>query len=439
MKQLFADAKAVYRSEGPLALTTKTIRTIIEPMVGEESAQLVYHNLNRLLRYRSIGAPTIDFPRNSITIADTQYNVFFGFYDHTPFCHKNRRVLFNRTTAPVRQSSRTEPLELCYYDINNRTTKKFGESKTWNWQKGCRLRWHPTREDCVIYNTLVDGEYGSVIYNVASDTVAESFQTPIYDVGPKGRYALTVNFSRLERLHEDYGYDILPDTTQGEAVPADDGIFCFNLETGETELLISYAELSDLTDSPDDLEQYVMNIMFSPDSERCCFLHRYHEDGSRVTNFLCTTIEGDESHVLQEKKEASHPFWRSESEILCTVNHWGTERWTEFVLFDVEAETKKTIQHEQLSMDTHPHFSPVNSDLFVGDTYPDPAGDRYLYLYNLANTTYTPLGSVYGPVRNRTKRDLHPRWDREGRYVCIDLPLPGNRRGMSILELSGER
>lgn len=432
MKGLLTDAQAVYRREGLKALGTKTARTLLEPVVGEETAQTIYHNINRAFEYQSFAAPTYQFSHNTISIADEEYNIFFGFYDHTPFCQNNNRVLFNRTTAPIEPVSPSDELELCYYDLTTQEVRKFGETYTWNWQKGCRLQWYS--EDEVIYNKLVDGEYGAVVQDVTTGEIRKEISHPAYDIGPDGKQAVSINFSRLERLHPDYGYRNLPDETRGLSAPSDDGIFLVDLENGESNLLVSFEELAERTETPSGVESYVMNLMINPDGTRVSVLHRYHLDGSRKTHLLSVELNDGDVTVLEPTNEASHPTWRSDHKLLSTINYWGKQRKTEFVLYDVETGNTRTVTHSELSEDTHPSFSPVNSNVFVGDSYPDHCGDRHLFLYSM-DGYHESLGSVYGPVHNGTKRDLHPRWDREGKYVCIDVPRPSNRQSMAIINV----
>ena len=42
------------------------------------------------------------------------------------------------------------------------------------------------------------------------------FQHPVYSVANNGKFALTLDFSRLHRLRPGYGYSNLPDETRKE-------------------------------------------------------------------------------------------------------------------------------------------------------------------------------------------------------------------------------
>ncbi len=434
MSSLIADVKAVYKKEGPTVLLLKGLRTVVTPFIGAERAQELQYDVARKLSYRQWSVPKIQLPNNRITIKSDEANIFFGFYDHTPFCTRNERVLFNKTRIDIAPVSSEDTLDLCYYDLTTGETTTFAKTRTWNWQQGCRLHWHPAEEDVVIYNTLLNDEYGSICHNVRTGEIVREYQQPIYDTDPNGQYALSINFSRLERLQYDYGYVNIPDETRGEPTPTNDGIYRLDLDTGETKLLISYEKLADFVGVPDDVHNFVMNLMISPSGEWVSVLHRYHNEGDRKTDLLAISTDSGEIKQLQNEGEASHPFWRTDTELLSTVNFWGNERRTEFFLYDVESGQRRELKHPELSVDSHPHISPVDPTQFVGDTYPDYCGNRHLYTFDIETNHYESIGKVYGPVFNDTKRDLHPRWDRAGEYICVDIPLSQNRQGMSILK-----
>lgn len=435
MSGLLADAKAVYQKEGPAVLFLKGLRTVTEPLIGTERARVYQYKLARRIAYRQLSPLKMQLPEDRISIKSKAENIFFGFYDHTPFCPRNERVLFNKTKTDIGPVSPEDTLDLCHYDLSTGETTTFAETRTWNWQKGCRLHWHPTEEDVVVYNTLLNDEYGAVCQNVRTGEIVREYQQPIYDTDPNGRFALSVNFSRLERLHYDYGYVNLPDETSEEPTPSNDGIYRLDLDTGKTTLLVSYEELAEFVRIPDGVHNYVMNLMISPTGEWVSVLHRYHHEGDRITELLAISTDDGDVELLQESGEASHPFWRTDTELLSTVNFWDDERRTEFVLYDVESEQRRKLEHPKLSVDSHPHVSPADPSLFVGDTYPDYCGDRHLYTFDIETNQYESIGKVYGPVFNKTKRDLHPRWDRKGEYLCIDMPTSGNKQGVSIINI----
>ncbi len=428
-----------YRTAGVTGLGIKALRKGLVPILGKEDANRVYYRLNRNVRHRSISPPNNQVNTTSTRIGEQDHNVFFGFYDNSPFCPENRRVLLNRVTGSVsRETRRSEPLELCYYDTATEQTVPFGESDTWNWQQGCRLQWFPNTNYNVIYNRTVEGNFGSIIQNVQSGEIIREYNYPIYDVSPDGRYAVSINFARLERLLPDYGYPNFPDETADEATPSGEGIHLLDLDTGAAELILSIEDISKVGGFPAGEHEYVMNFMFGPNSNYFLFLHRYNKNGKfRPTNLFCYDIPRKNIQLLESDGNPSHPTWQSNSKILSTVKTpEKIEKDTVYRVYDVQSGSKTELHIEGVNFDSHPSFSPANNNLIALDTYPDDCGELHLYVLDMDSGNFIEVATFYGPVLEDVRRDLHPRWDRLGEYICVDVPGPNNSRHMELINVS---
>ena len=87
----------------------------------------------------------------------------------------------------------------------------------------------------------------------------------------------------------------------------------------------------------------------------------------------------------------------------------------------------------------HMSFSPVDTRWLLSDTYPDDrTHERFLFLYDMHTGERHDLGSFYAsPDLSKENRcDLHPRWSRDGRQVCIDS-VHEHQRQMYVLDVSG--
>ena len=71
------------------------------------------------------------------------------------------------------------------------------------------------------------------------------------------------------------------------------------------------------------------------------------------------------------------------------------------------------------------------------DQYPDETRHRALILYHPATNRRIDIGRFYAPpeLDGPTRCDLHPRWSRDGRSVCIDSVHEGTR-GMYVADVS---
>ena len=70
------------------------------------------------------------------------------------------------------------------------------------------------------------------------------------------------------------------------------------------------------------------------------------------------------------------------------------------------------------------------------DTYPDKYRRQNLILYTADGEYIEEIGSFLSPYKfsGENKCDLHPRWDRKGKFICFDSAMNG-RRSMYLIEI----
>ena len=98
----------------------------------------------------------------------------------------------------------------------------------------------------------------------------------------------------------------------------------------------------------------------------------------------------------------------------------------------------QVIGRDVLVENGHMTFSPVSTRWMLSDTYPDDqTHERFLFLFDMQTGERRNLGSFYAtPALSKENRcDLHPRWSRDGRQVCIDSVHEGQRQ-MYLLDVS---
>ncbi|GIL78467.1 hypothetical protein Vretimale_17038 [Volvox reticuliferus] len=93
--------------------------------------------------------------------------------------------------------------------------------------------------------------------------------------------------------------------------------------------------------------------------------------------------------------------------------------------------------------DGHCSFAPTSNQFILSDTYPrlNPgfqAPARTLFTWDLVRNRTSIIGH-YSPVREgkhiTTRVDLHPRWSRDGRYVCFDSTHEGLGRQVYVAKV----
>jgi hypothetical protein len=362
---------------------------------------------------------------------------FFGYYDLTPFNRTGNRLLAVVAPKANRTPRAGESIRVGYFD--RREPQRFvtiGTTSTWCWQQGCRVRWHPgDEEQQIVYNRLVNKRYGTVIQDLRSGEVTHQYGRAAYDLDSRGEWSLSLNFSRLQRLRPGYGYVDLPDETAGDAFPERDGIWLTEVKTGISELIVSLSFLRRFEPSRSmvSAEHYINHLSFSPSGAAFLFFHLWITEGPRLcSRLIVCKRDGSDPRVVVDCGSVSHYHWKSDDELLVTVNF--AKGPTRYWLYGDSFQRVTTLGDGVLRADGHPSFAPDGA-LLLTDTYPDRYGDQHLLLLD-ASGNLMELSRFFLPVRWRgeTRCDLHPRWDRTGRAICIDSAHEG-RRALYVIDI----
>ncbi len=358
-------------------------------------------------------------------------HVFFGYYDVTHLDSDEKLLL--AMAAPLINTTPTAEnyLRLGYFDLQEkeRNFHEFTSSNTWCWQQGCRLQWYPHKDNkTVIYNTMVDGEYGCVIQDINNLKIIKSFSKPIYSISSDGKWGLSLNFSRLQRLRPGYGYSRLRDTTENQNLPEHDGIWKINLETGEVNLLFSLKDVGmiDPCTAVNSMQHYFNHILFNPSGNRFTFYHILQTpDGKRFTRMFTSNLSGNDFRLLTNSGHVSHCCWTNDKQILAYSTADGIEGYH---LYDDTTEISSAISPLPITEDGHPSYSP-DKTYIVTDTYPDKYGEQHLLLYDCVQGNVSKVLEEYSSVKfhSETRCDLHPRISPTSKYICIDCVKKGKR------------
>ncbi len=384
---------------------------------------------------------------------------FFGYYNKTVWDRTGQYVLANR--VPVADAHLTPALEaeLGFFDLANQDHfHRVGKTTAWNWQMGCQLQWldgAPGRQ--LIYNCRTDNDsaiypgYASVVYDVDSGN-QRLLPLPIYSVAPDSRFALCVDYSRLYITHETIGYPWKKAPEFMPKAPANDGIHCLDIVTGQSKLVISFEDLRNFhpVASMEKAIHWVSHIEISSDSSRFLLLHRWTERVKDETCFLHRLItanpDGTEMRLLEdsdhplpqladdfdpsavgtydyEKSEyqISHPLWCADGRIIVWGPHARSIHYHRYT--DAPNTPAEVIGKDILTENGHMSFSPVNARWLLSDTYPDASThERILFIYDTQQNIRHDIGSFYADpnLKKENRCDLHPRWSRDGKTVCID-------------------
>lgn len=407
-------------------------------------------------------------------VGDGSCHHFFGYYNKSNWDKDNRLLLAQRTPWMDQYLTPEVKATVGYFDTGDGDRfHAVGETGAWNWQMGSQLQWldgAPGRQ--LVYNDRTGDMkarypgFGAIVVDVDSGA-RRQLPMPVYVAAPSSAWALSVNYRRLYATHETIGYSEPGQPFELPPAPADDGIWRMDMASGDAALLVSYAQLKAFHHRPsmDKAIHWVSHIEVNPSSSRILFLHRWTERVKDETCFLHRLItmnpDGSGMRLLEcsdhplpqlaedfdpaavgtfdyEKSEyqISHPLWQDDGHIIVWGPHAGEIHY--HLYHDAEGGAVEVVGRGVLVENGHMTFSPVDKRWMLSDTYPDDrTHERFLFLFDMHTGERRNLGSFYAtPELSKENRcDLHPRWSRDGRLVCIDS-VHEHQRQMYVLDVS---
>ncbi len=367
---------------------------------------------------------------------DSNYEYFFGYYDKSPWDITDRYMLCLKANDTWSDVSPKEKADILLIDTEKaksdpERTKKIGETRAWNVQQSCMLQWlGPDYSSRILYNDFRDGKYVSVILTI--ETMEERvIPAAVYSVSADGKFALTLDFSRLYELRPGYGYYNVPEMTKGVDLPNTTAIWKVDLETGKVSNLLKYTDFANFQPRPEMKENgsihKVNHIMISPNGKRFMVLYRWFCGQRKYTRLVTCNVDGTDMYVLSDDDMVSHCYWKNN----CVILAFENKKKDGPGYYLMKDKTDKYIHcWPQFSNDGHPSYSPDGS-LIVTDSYPDRSRVASINLMdgNERKKENTTIARVFAPFKydNDTRCDLHPRWNHKGDMICFDSVFEGHR------------
>lgn len=373
---------------------------------------------------------------NRVSPDDKDHEYFFGYYDKSPWDITDRYVLCLRANNTWSDVSPREKAEILLIDTekdenSQERVKVIAETNSWNVQQGCMLQWlGPDYSSNILYNDCRNGKYISVILNIK--TMNEKIiPAPVYTVSSDGKFALTLDFSRLYNLRPGYGYYNVPETTKDIPLPDTAAIWKVSLETGEVTELLKYTDFAKFQPRYEMKEKgtvhKVNHLMLSPNNKRFMVLYRWFNGERKYTRLITCNIDGSDMYVLSDDDMVSHCFWKDDNHILAFEN----KKTSGIGYYLMKDKTQEYIHcWPEMTGDGHPSFSP-DSKLVVTDTYPNRSRISSIKIMDgdVTKNEVNEVAKVFSPFKydNDTRCDLHPRWNHGGNTICFDSVYEGHR------------
>ena len=357
---------------------------------------------------------------------------FFGYYGIPPWNASGKYLLCLETDFQDHFPTAQEAATIGLVDLNTGCFEPLTTTHAWNFQQSAKLQWLPSEpENTIVFNERQGDRFVAVVMDIRTGK-RRILPRAVSSLSRDGRKALCLSFSRLRDLFPTIGYSGIPDPYADEFWPDGDGIYVMDMETGEAELIVTFAQVRATHAGPPDMDEYPLyftHATFNTDGSRFYVLSRYKGLGGqrRITGLFTARPDGSELRCVVDYLYASHLDWLDARQLLMYGDHDG--RGPHYYLLDVESGEYRIIGEGVLTTDGHCVFS-SDRRWFVTDTYPDSENRRALKLWNMAEEREVILGRYYSDpgLTGEIRCDLHPRWSRDDREICFDSIHEGSRQ-----------
>jgi hypothetical protein len=366
---------------------------------------------------------------------------FFGYYGMSPWNRSGKKLICLETTIKGRGPNPGEPAGVCVVDAATGNAERITETRAWNFQQGTMFYWNPLAPETeVLFNDIHEGKPACVKLDVT--TGKKTFlPMAIAGVGTTGRYALCLDYGRLNRVRPVVGYVGAKDLFPNNKHPEGDGVYLMDLATGETKLIFSLAEayrrLEKAHPEIRNRDLFFNHTVFNKSDTRFLVLARTITDKGVLESAMFTAnLEGsDLREVIPYGNAVSHFDWRNDREIIATYNVEGIKR---HVLFTDGGKDHRVVGEKHLIADGHCVFGP-DQNWIATDRDNLPRTSKSLLLLNVATGAYAELREFEMAemihTRGEIRCDLHPRWKATGDQVCVDAFDAAGLRQLHIADI----
>ena len=384
-----------------------------------------------------------------------------GYYDKDLFDANDRYVLANEVDFEGRSPEPNDKISVGMIDLHQQDEwMELGTTTAWNWQQGCMLQWIPgddyREKQHVLWNDREGDRFVCRILDIESRRIVRTLPAPIYCVEPNGQWGLSIDFRRLNDCRPGYGYAGIPDPYAQDLAPEKTGLSRVDLRTGDSQLLLSYAQIAaieyasdvKLQFDPKKSKHWFNHLLVAPDGKRFLFLHRWREtpeDSSREkiastgfsTRMFTANADGSSLHIVDPYGKTSHFVWRDSNSICSWA--WHPSHRDRFYLYEDQSNRVSVVGADTMTQNGHNTYLPfTNNDWILNDTYPDKGRIQHPYLYQVSTNRKVPIADLLSPDRYRAEYrcDNHPSSSRSGRQVVLDSTHDGKGRQVYLIDVS---
>lgn len=375
-----------------------------------------------------------------------------SYYDLPVVAPDGAGIVAFRNTAPNRPVDPQDSVTVGIVDTVEGGFRPLAETRAWSWQQGPMAQFLPDgriawcdREALRMIGKIHDPRTG----------MTRDLPRPVYAIDPDGRYTLSLNMARLNRMRPGYGFVGGRDLFQDDPAPEKDGVWHVDLDTGASRLLLSVKRAVDflrsrgLAPENPDLTYWFNHPKIAPDGRRFTVKLRWRRrdlqdkwTGRMGVSLTCGTdgpdAPGGDLRLLAT--HTSHVMWWSATRLY----YWDAGRKRLSVVRDTPGEGEGvdgTRAHdlwpEIFDGNVHMRHVPERPDLAVYDTAYQPQID--LRIANLETGAWQRIATFRGhkPPRGPHRCDLHPVVSADGRRIVVTSLVDGKRQ-VYLVEREGQ-
>jgi hypothetical protein len=239
--------------------------------------------------------------------------------------------------------------------------------------------------------------------------------------------------------HRGTDYVGIEDKYKNELAPRETGIWKMDMNTGSANLIMSLEKMSTIvypSGRPSSGTLYFFREGWNPSGTRFIAFVKDPENG--LSKAYSMTPNGSDVRYLYDAP--SHHAWQDDQDVLDFGEHTPpgeTSPVKGYFLFRDDGSGKSKDLLWASEFDGHDSYIPgANGDWIISDTYPVD-GFQYLFMYHTPTKLFVPLAKLKStaPKEGIHRVDLHPRFSRDGRIVCIDSTYEGLGRQMYVINI----
>lgn len=360
-----------------------------------------------------------------------------SYYDINVFDYSSSRIVGYQSYFSERSQTPDDEIAIGIVDLSNQDQWiELGKSRAWSWQQGPMAQWVPGKNE-VIWNDRSQGHFVTRHYSLDTG-VTRTLERPSYAIDPTATFTLCLNMARLDELRPGYGYCGGTEGWIDSKHPRDDGVWRQNLQTGNSELILSIDRAVRYLWKQSNWKSYLRHklkryhywfnhVKISPNGKRFTIKLRFKEFGKGWNDkfgvSLTCDIDGRRLNLLADA--TSHVIWLDNSHLYL----WQRDGF--YIFRDDKQPGNRTEQLGAgfLEKNSHLRFLPGTASSFVFDTPYRENIDLFLDTRNNNQPPQKIAGFIgHLPANGKFRCDLHPCPSPGGDKIVVTSLQDGGRQ-----------